>query len=141
MPTLLSNANFLSAVQGMAVTGVTRHYDNPPQALTTADLPAAFPLWPMANMLGWVTSCINDGKTRTIGFVICVEASGQGSNALNYARFAALMDNIETSLATAFSTAVNFYTYEMTTVPDYPVADMRYWAIITTINIMATLGG
>ena len=141
MPTLLSNANFLAAVQGMTVTGVTRHYDNPPQQLTTADLPAAFPLWPAANMPDMITSCINDGKTRTVGFVICVEAGGQGTNKLNYARYAALMDNIETALATAFSTTVNFYTYEMATVPDYPVADMTYWAIITTINIMATLGG
>jgi len=141
MPAMLSNANFLSAIQGMTVTSVTRHFDDPPQSLSTADLPAAFPLWPSANFLDMPTSCLDTGKTRTIGFVICIEASGQGTNKLNYARYAALMDNLETAINTAFQTAVNYYTFEMSTVPDYAVGDNTYWAIVATISIMATLGG
>lgn len=142
MPTLLTNANFLAAIQGITVTGVTRHFDDPPEALSTADLPAAFPLWPGADFLDMVTSCVDTGKTRSIGFVVCVEASGQGTYALNYARYATLMDNLETALETAFpATTVNFYTFEMTTVPNYAVADQTYWAIVATIRISATLGG
>ena len=142
MPAMISNATFIAAIQGMTVTGVTRHFDDPPESLSTADLPAAFPLWPGSNMLDMVTSCIDTGKTRTMGFVICVEASGQGTNATKYAQYAALMDNLETALETAFpATTVNYYTFEYNTVPGYPVADQTYWAIVATIQVMATLGG
>ena len=141
MPAMLSNAAFLTAVQAMTVTGVTKHFDNPPASLNTADLPAAFPLWPGANFLDMPTSCKNTGKTRTIGFVIAVEASGQGTYALNYGKFASLMDNLESSIDTAFTSAANFYTYEMSTIPNYPVGDNTYWSIVVTITISATLGG
>jgi len=141
MPAMISNATFIAAIQAMAVTGVTRHFDDPPESLSTADLPAAFPLWPAAGLGDMPTSCIDTGKTRTMGFVICVEASGQGTNATKYAQFAALMDNLESAIATSFSTAVNFYTFEYNTVPGYPVGDQTYWAIVATIQVMATLGG
>ena len=141
MATMLSNANFLAAIQGMTITGVTRHYDNPPLSLNTADLPAAFPLWPGADMLDLPFSCLDTGRTRTIGFVVCIEPSGQGTSALTYARFAALMDNLETAINTAFTTSVNFYTYSMSTLPNYPVGDNDYWSILVTISIMSTLGG
>ena len=141
MATMLSNAAFLTAVQGMTVTSVTRHYDEPPESLSTADLPAAFPLWPSADFLDMPTSCIDTGKTRTIGFVICIEPQGQATNAINYAQFAALMDNLETAINTAFSTTVNFYTFTLSTLPNYRVADLEYWSIVAQITIMATLGG
>lgn len=141
MPTLPTNAAFLAAIQGMTVTGVTRHYDEPPKALSTADLPAAFPLWPGATLNDMVTTCINDGKTRSIGFVICVEASGQGTHAQNYDQFAALMDNLEAAMHTALNDTANFYTYEMSTVPGYAVGENTYWAIAALITITSTLGG
>jgi len=139
--TLINNAAFLAAIQGATVTGVTRHYDYPPESLDTADLPAAFPIWPSANFLDMPTSCVDTGKTRSIGFIVCTEASGQATSKLKYAQFAALMDNIEAALATALSTIEYFYTYDMTTLPNYPVGDNTYWAIATTVTISAMLGG
>jgi len=141
MPTLLTNAAFLAAIQAMSVTGVTKHFDEPPPSLNTADLPAAFPLWPSATFPDMITSVISDGKTRSIGFAICVEASGQGTNAQNYTQYAALMDNLETALNTALYTAANYYTFEMSTRPDFAVGDNIYWTIVAIVRIMTTLGG
>ena len=43
---MASYVTFLAAIQAMHVTGLTRHYEEPPGSLSTADLPAGFPLMP-----------------------------------------------------------------------------------------------
>ena len=128
-----TNAAFVTAVQAWSVTGVTRHFDEPPQSLKTADLPAAWPMLPSGEMGGYVTTC-DDGKskTRNINFIIAIEPAGQGTNATNYAQIAGLMDALETVLD-ADSTFVYPLEYTITSGPVL-VAGNTYWAITASIN-------
>lgn len=92
---MATNAAFLSAIQGLSISGVTRHYDEPPASIHTADLPAAFPLLPGGGLGEKQVTCFNQNKTRSIDFIIAIEPVGQGTQAANYARLAALMDALE----------------------------------------------
>jgi len=132
MPALPTNAAFRDALQSMTVTGVTTHYDYPPESL--GELPAAFCSMPTATLGDYLVSCTNEDKTRSMIYVICVEASAQDTNLTNYEALATLMDNLETALDTALATLANFYTYEMTT-GAYAVSGIEYWAIVTTISV------
>lgn len=132
----VTNAAFVSAMQGITVTGVSRHYDEPPQSLKTADLPAAFPMPPSGDMLGNESTCSDgDNKVRSMRYIIAIEAKGQGTNATNYAQIAALMDNLETALD-AVHTSSGFVfplTYSITS-GAFGVAGSEYWSIIATVT-------
>jgi hypothetical protein len=71
-------------------------------------------------------------KTRGIGFVICVEPVGQETQAVNYGKLAALMDNLETVLDAM--TIANFIEYEITTTTEFAVAGTNYWSIVAEIS-------
>lgn len=133
MPSTPNNAAFVSAMQGLSITGVTRHYDEPPASVNTADLPAAFPMLPSGTLGERLTTCINDSKTRSMQFVIIIEAVGQGTQAQNYARIAALMDNLETALD-ALTTA-NFTDYEITANTTVAVAGNEFWSIVADVTM------
>lgn len=129
---MATNAAFLAAIQAISVTGVAHHYDYPPLSLNTGDLPAAFPLMPSGAMGEWITSCIATNKTRAIAFVVCVEPVGQDLQPMNYAKLAALMDNLETALDAL--TVSNFIEYEISTTAEFDVAGINYWAIVANIS-------
>ena len=129
----VTNAAFLTAVQGWTVSGVTRHYDEPPQSLQTADLPAAWPMLPSGEMLGDVSTCADGkNKTRSIELVIAIEPVGQGTNPTNYGQIAALADAIETTLD-ADSTFIFPLEYSIAS-GIRPVAGNNYWTISAQIT-------
>jgi hypothetical protein len=137
MPSTPSFASFVSAMQGISgITGVTRFYDEPPASLSTADLPAAFPLMPSGVLGERVTSCVDDSKTRLMDYVICVEAAGQGTQAQNYAALAAIMDSLEDKLD-ALTTA-NFTDYEIAANTTFAVADIPYWSIVASVSMRSS---
>ncbi len=132
---MTSYATFLSAVQALTVTGVSRHYDEPPASLDLSGGPCAFPLMPGGAREDLQFSCVDMGKTKTIGYVIAVEAAGQGTQAQNYGQLAALMDNLETALDTLVTGGTfTFITYSITTNTDNTVSGNEYWQIIATIQ-------
>lgn len=134
MPT---NAAFLTAVQGINVTGVMQHFDEPPRQLLTAQLPAAFPLMPSGALGEKSLSCYDTNKTRSIGYVVCIEAVGQGTQPQNYGQLAAMMDNVETAFdgleKSQGGTLANFIEYEVGA-EIFEVAGGTFWAIVSTIN-------
>jgi len=134
MPTLVSNAAFLAAIQAMTVTGVDRHYDFPPGSVDLSKGYAAFPLMPSSVMGERVSTCINQSKTRSIGYVVIVEATGQGTQEQNYDKLAAAMDNLEAALDALTPATINFLDYEMTTTGDYLIGSSAYWAVVATIT-------
>jgi hypothetical protein len=131
---MTTNATFIAAIQAMTVTGVTRHYDEVPASVDIATGPCAFPTLPSAERGEMITSCVDMSKTRMIGYVIIVEASGQGTQAQNYGKFAALMDALETALDALTPTTFNFIEYSITTSGNYLIGDSAYWAIIANIT-------
>ena len=132
MPDLPTNAAFRDAMQTMTVTGVTTHYDYPPESL--GELPAAFCQLPGASLGEYAVSCINENRTRTIGYIICLEAVAQDKNEQNYELIATAMDNLETALHTTLATLANFYGYDITA-GEYRVAGIAYWAIMASVTV------
>ena len=134
---MATNAAFLAAIQAMTVTGVTRHYDQPPLSLNTADLPAAFPLMPGGALGGRTVTCIAKDKARSIDFVVCLEAVGQGTQTQNYGLLAAAMDNLETALdalgVPGGGSVANFIEYDIEA-QIFAVAEQAYWAIVAQVT-------
>jgi len=120
----------------MTITGVDRHYDEPPASVDISSGECAFPLMMEATQGELVSTCLDMSKTRSIGYVIVIDAAGQGTQAQNYAKFAALMDNLETAIEAL--TIANFIDYEITTTGDYPIGGSNYWAIVATLTARST---
>jgi hypothetical protein len=128
----VSNVTFIAAAQGLTISGVKRHYNEPPQSVNTSDLPAAFVTLPSGGRGEPTSVCYDSSKTRSIGIVVLVEAVGQGTNPQNYGKLAALMDAMETAFDTAdFGTV--FLEYELS-VGQQLVGENAYWAITADIN-------
>ena len=134
MPDLPTNAAFKTAMENMTVTGVTVHKGYPPASISSSDLPLAFIAMPSAGLGEYRISCMLNNKTRTMQYVVCLEAAGQGTQEQNYDLLATAMDNLEAALDTALSTTANIYEYDMAA-GTYAVAGIEYWAIITTVTV------
>jgi hypothetical protein len=124
----------LTAIQALTITGVDRKYDEPPASIDISDGVAAFPEMPSGDRGEQVATCAALGKSRAIIYVIIVEAAGQGTQAQNYAKLAALMDNLETALDSLQDSIVNFVEYEITTTGNYPLGQSEYWAIVASVT-------
>ena len=134
MPDLPTNAAFKTALESMTVTSVVVHKGYPPASIQPSDLPLAFLELPSSDLGEYVVSCMLNNKSRTMRYIVCLEASGLGTQEQNYDLIAPAMDNLETALDTALSTLANFYTYDMST-GTYTVGGTDYWAIITTVSV------
>jgi len=136
---MATNAAFVAAMQAMTVTGVTRHYDEPPASVNTADFPIAFPAMPSGERGELITSCASNSKVRTMGYVIITEATGQSTQATKYGALAALMDNLETAMDAltipAGGTLGNFIEYTVETTGNYPLGDNDFWAIVAEVTV------
>ena len=134
MTTFPSNATFIAAIQDMTVTGVGRHYDEPPQAVDLSDGYAAFPTLADSARSEQFSTCVNNSKSRSIGYVVIVEATGQDTAKSNYGKIAAVMDNLETALDALAPGTFNFIEYEITTTGNYPIGGQEYWAVVASIT-------
>lgn len=128
---MTTNAAFIAAIQAMTVTGVTKHYDEPPASIGA--LPAAFPGMPGGGRPELIVSCVNNNKRRNIQYIIVVEATGQSRQKEKFGQLAALMDNLETALD-ALSVG-SFIEYDLTTTGNFPIGEAEYWAIIADITV------
>lgn len=135
MPTLTNYTNFLSAINGISVTGATTHYNYPPASIDISDGACTFVTMPNGDRGDLVFSCVNSGKSRSIGYVIIVDATGQGTQSQNYGKLAALMDAFETALDALTPGTFNFLDYTMSTTGNYPIGDSEYWAIVAEITV------
>ena len=129
---MATNAQVVAAMQALTVTGVTRHYDYPPESIKTPDLPAAWPMLPNAAIGTPVSTCLDARKTRSMNYWIAVEAVGQNNNSVNYGKLAALMDALETALdaVTLFPFLLE---YELATGIE-EVAGNTYWVIRAAVT-------
>jgi hypothetical protein len=125
-------ANFITAIQGMTVTGVNKHFKQPPTSIVAADLPVAFPLMPSGSLAERLVSCRDNNKIRSIGYVICIEAVGLDIQSIKYSKIGGLLDALETALDGL--TIANFIDYSLTAVGGYEVAGNTYWAIMAEIT-------
>ena len=136
---MATNAAFLTAIRAMFVQGVTQHFREPPRQVTTAQLPAAFPLMPSGALGEKVLSCWNTNKTRSIQYIAVIEPVGQGTQSQNYDRLADMMDKLEVALDNLEKSQdptdgiANFIEYDIGA-EIFPIGDNDYWAIVATVN-------
>lgn len=98
--------NFIAAVHGLTISGVTTKFDHPPKSISTADLPA--------QMLGDggidinedLTTCIDDGFTKSIDLIIVVQFAGQDNPDPSYAAMATMVESVRTAIQTL---GTNYY--------------------------------
>lgn len=135
MPTLPSNTTFRNTMQALSVTGVTTHLDYPPPSIQPGDLPVAFCMPPTAGIGAFEVTCVNENKSRSMDYVVCLEAVALDNAEQNYDLIAPAMDNLEAALDAALGpTYANFYEYSMATGTQV-VGGVSYWAIIATVSI------
>lgn len=134
MPALPNNAAFLAAIRAMTVSEVNKYYDQPPASLDLTNGYAAFPTMAEAARGEQISTCINQSKSRAIGYVIIVEAAGQDTLPNNYGKLAAVMDDLETALDGLAPGTINFITYDISTTGNYPIGGSEYWAVVATIT-------
>jgi hypothetical protein len=135
MPTLQSIASFLTTIRDMTVTGVERYYKYPPASVDIASGYCAFPLMGGTTRGEQVSTCIEQSKTRTLGYVIVIEAVGQDTQEGNYDKLAAATDNLETALDALAPDTVNFIEYETSWTGEYIIGGQAYWAVVASITV------
>src|SRR3990172_10499159 len=92
-------AAFVDSLRDTVVTGITRRYEEPPASVTTADLPASWPMLPIGNEPMLTGGGTAGGWAELIcDLVIAVEPLAQGTQAQNYALMITIMDNLSTAL-------------------------------------------
>lgn len=129
---------FRNLLQNMSVEGVTRHYPYPPQSLNKADLPAAFLAPPVTSSVsGRLSTCIGDSKSRSARFIVCLQPIMLDTQEINYDLLDPMIDNLETALASTFTSIAYFYDYEMSG-GIFDVGGVSYWSVIATVSIRSS---
>lgn len=137
MPAMISNAAFMSAILALSVSGVSRTYDEAPASIDISNGYAAFPLLPGMARGAQVSTCIGQSKSRAIGYVVVLEATGQSTQAEKYALIGAALDNLEAALDSLAPSVVNFIEYTIDVSGNYPIGDSQYLALIASITARA----
>ena len=129
---MTTNADFLAGIQAMIVTDVNRHYNEPPESISTADMPCAFPVMPGGGLGERVVSCVTQNKTRAIQYIVILGPTAQNTNASNYNELAEMMDNLEDAIDTL--NEMNWYDYTLTTTGNFLIGGVAHWAIVADIT-------
>lgn len=127
----MTNTEFITAMQNLTVTGVGRHYDEPPNSVDLSSGYAAFPLMPNGTRESLYTSCVSKNKTRRMFYVVVLEATGQGTQAEKYGQLGTAMDNLETALD---GLTFNFVKYTLEATGNYPIGAQHYWALVADVQ-------
>jgi len=129
-------ATFTTALAGLNVTGVKREFAYPPASLNSEDMPAQWVQLP---------TIIDDNPrtftqhgdlwgTLTGQLVIAVIATGQGTQASNFAATLAMMDVVRTALAASAQTAAKGKITYVIRQGEVLVAETAYWAVIAEVT-------
>lgn len=127
--------DFYYTLSRMAVVGVGRGYEHPPDALTTADLPALWVELPDSDNgaeSAWASACEATGKSRAARVVIAIEAAGQDTPRPSVLAVVTMMDRLETALDALTYPLVN---YVMAGGDLIQVSQTSYWGVTATVTI------
>jgi len=125
-------AAFVPAFLDMTVTGVVTYADEPPNQITTAELPLMFPRFPGGNNS---VQAFNGGvglTMATVELVIVIEPVRQNMQSVNFAAALALLDNLASALTTNALT-IGVDSWEMRIEQD-SIGDTGYWLLIATVD-------
>lgn len=90
--------NFIATVHALSVTGVTRKFNHTPVQITTADMPAQMLDLGGLEMNDDITTCVDDGFTKSVDLVIALQPGGQDNVSPNYSAQATMVDSVLAAL-------------------------------------------
>ena len=122
--------NFIAAIHGLTVSGVTRKYNYTPLQLSTADLPAQLLDLGGLDQNDDLTTCADDGFTKSVDMVIVLQPAGQDNVSPNYSAQATMVDNVLTALKTLSS---NYFWSIQTGVE--PISGVSAWTVRASIEL------
>ena len=124
---MTTNVQWLDAVQALTPTGIARVFAQRPDSLTTADLPAAWPMLPAVDVGPPLSTCRDSDKVRTIGYMVAYNPINQDTGEQNLENIAAIVDNLETAFDSL--TATEFIEYSIQTTADISIAGVPYYGL------------
>jgi len=113
------------------VTGVPRYYDNPPDSLNTADLPAAFPFLFTGTNGDFMYSCTALNEAYTMTYDIITEPVAQSNIGPNYQLVVDIADAAMTAIRAM--TVMNFITFDMSIIT-ITIGGIAYWGLRTAVT-------
>ena len=128
----MTNTEWITLIQGMTVSGVSLHYDYPPESVDTSGGPIAFPALPVSERGEPVSTCADMSKQRAIDYVVVVSPVGQGDNESNYAQIPALLDALEDAFDNL--TTAGFVEYTIRASGNYSIGGVTHWALIASVT-------
>lgn len=128
---MTTNVQWLDAIQAMTPTGIKTVFAQRPDSLTTSQLPAAWPMLPGMERGEPVSTCVDQSKTRSLGYQVAYNAINQDTGGQNLENIAALVDNMETALDAL--TVMEFIEYSIDTSAEIQVGGAFFYGL--EINI------
>ncbi len=121
---------FVTALSGLTVTGVTRKYAYPPEALSTADLPASWPQVPAGDFMP-ITFGTAPGLSSDLrcDLIVAYEPVGQNTSSVNFAGTLTMMDNLSAALKGMSRPVQGRFAWSIRQAI-ITVAGLEYWALV-----------
>ena len=125
---------FVTAMSGLSVSGVTRSFTYKPASVHTADLPALYVELPGSGTGSeFVSTCSGLGKTRSVELVVLLQTINQEQEEPNYDATVTMMDSLETALDTYESTSSMIINYDISA-GGREVGGAYFWAATATVT-------
>ena len=130
MPT--TYADFIDALEALAITGVVKTFQGPPASLDTADLPARWVQMPKGKEPLLTFQTAGGWPTLTADLVVAIGPNAQDTQAANFAAQVTMLDAVAAALRGADLTKAK-HTWEIRA-GGVKVAGVAYWAVIATVT-------
>jgi len=129
----MTYTQFVEALAAISVTGVQRRFGAPPNQLSSADLPAQWPRLPDGDSEIATFGDEMGLDTLRCDLVVCVEAIGQNTQPVNYARCLQLVDGLQAALTTAARTDNVIDRWTLRLVAEM-VGQTPYWLLVASVT-------
>ena len=125
-------AAYVTALASIAVTGVSKAYTDPPRTISMAERPLSYPRIPSQERTAVTLTSVAGLKQATAELVFVINAESLDTRAVTFAEILALIDAIDTALATnAASLGIDRWTIA----PDYEtIGGTVYWVLVATVE-------
>ncbi len=129
----MTYTEFVERMVGVQVVGVQRRFGAPPNQLSSADLPAQWPRLPDGDSEIATFGDEMGLDTLRCDLVVCVEAVGQNTQPINYARCLQLVDGLQAALTTAARTdnVIDRWTLRLQA---EMVGTTGYWLLVASVT-------
>lgn len=130
----MTYAAFVDYIEAVTIAGAVHSYTSgPPNALSTADLPASWCELPSGQARPAYVGGVGGNRTMRLTHVYALEPVAQNTQGVNYDAAIAALDTLHTAFAAATTGLDGPLTWS-SRIGTVAVANVAYWAIITELE-------